>query len=90
MSISPVFPILFGDNYPDRPVKIVDARHDRFRDVGRNQAPKWPNGYVLERALEALERKMKAGKGRGQSEQLSADRSEPTGWLTQLVSALGR
>ncbi|MFK8051263.1 MAG: hypothetical protein AB8B81_22760 [Halioglobus sp.] len=32
---------------------------DRFRDFGRQQEPRWPSGYVLERALEALEREMK-------------------------------
>ena len=37
-------------------IRAKQAVLDRFRDFGRQQEPRWPSGYVLERALEALER----------------------------------
>ena len=40
-------------------IRAKQAVLDRFRDFGRQQEPRWPSGYVLERALEALEREMK-------------------------------
>ena len=35
---------------------------ERFKKIGHDQEPKWPSGYVLQRAVEALEREL-ASKG---------------------------
>lgn len=34
---------------------------DDFKALGRSQEPKWPNGYVLERAMAALKRELGQG-----------------------------
>lgn len=40
-------------------IRAKQAVLDRFRALGRSQEPKWPSGYVLERALDALERELR-------------------------------
>ena len=39
-------------------IRAPQSQIDRFKHLGKSQEPKWPYSYVLQRALDALEREL--------------------------------